>query len=218
MKKANILAHRGFWSDEIKQNSREALGLALQKGFGVETDLRDHSGKVVISHDMPIDGEYIELEEFFDLVQKFDEGQRIALNIKADGLQAIIKHFLLSYNLTERAFVFDMSVPDAIGYSRCGIPLYERVSEYEASGGLHRFRSGVWLDCFSASYDQVAMASSLTKAGIRTAFVSPELHGRAHLDVWEKLKSAKCVDFPSFEICTDYPQMAFDFFGGNGDD
>lgn len=218
MKKNNVLAHRGCWSSEVKPNSREALELALKQGFGIETDLRDHEGSVIVAHDIPTNGKYIQLEELFKLIRKFDYGQRIALNIKADGMQSIIKDLLLSYNLSDRTFVFDMSVPDALQFSKASIPLYERVSEYEINGGLESVRSGVWLDCFSASYDQVGTAKDLTKAGVRTAVVSPELHGRKHLDVWNRLKSERCSESKYFEICTDHPQMALKFFGVNFDD
>ena len=47
-----ILAHRGCWNTEIKSNSPQAIRSALERGFGFESDLRDYSGKLVISHDM----------------------------------------------------------------------------------------------------------------------------------------------------------------------
>ncbi len=47
-----ILAHRGIWNKKLKKNSLDALTLALDMGFGIETDIRDRNGVLVISHDM----------------------------------------------------------------------------------------------------------------------------------------------------------------------
>ena len=47
----NILAHRGYWSEKNQQNSFQSFKDALDKGFGIETDFRDHDGKIFVSHD-----------------------------------------------------------------------------------------------------------------------------------------------------------------------
>mgnify|MGYP000654317459 FL=1 len=54
-----ILEHRAGWLDNnsIKPinlpNSLEALSLSLQRLNGIETDIRDLNGRLVISHDLP---------------------------------------------------------------------------------------------------------------------------------------------------------------------
>ena len=53
MVEMELLAHRGLWQEPAEKNSRIAFERAFQAGFGVETDLRDHGGTVVISHDPP---------------------------------------------------------------------------------------------------------------------------------------------------------------------
>ena len=53
MDRCNILAHRGVWGSKEEQNSRSAIKHALAGGFGIETDIRDHDGQVVLSHDVP---------------------------------------------------------------------------------------------------------------------------------------------------------------------
>jgi len=53
IRKSGILAHRGAWTVPKERNSAEALKRALKSGFGIETDLRDLDGTVVISHDPP---------------------------------------------------------------------------------------------------------------------------------------------------------------------
>ncbi len=45
-----LLAHRGYWSNGIPGNSPEALKRALECGYGIESDVRDYDGTLVISH------------------------------------------------------------------------------------------------------------------------------------------------------------------------
>ena len=54
MDRCNILAHRGVWGSKEEQNSRSAIRHALVGSFGIETDIRDHDGQVVLSHDIPL--------------------------------------------------------------------------------------------------------------------------------------------------------------------
>ena len=48
-----IIAHRGFWRKKTDQNTIGAFKLALNNHFGIETDIRDQNGQLVISHDIP---------------------------------------------------------------------------------------------------------------------------------------------------------------------
>jgi hypothetical protein len=45
--------------------------------------------------------------------------------------------------------------------------------------------------------------------------VSPELHGRMHIPLWEKIVDLK--DEPGLLICTDFPMDARDYFGIESD-
>ena len=56
------MAHRGFWISEEEKNKTVAFERAFDNNFGVETDLRDICGKIVISHNMP-NGDEISFEE-----------------------------------------------------------------------------------------------------------------------------------------------------------
>ena len=57
-----ILAHRGFWQSEDEKNTKVAFERAFDNGFGIETDLRDIKGTIVISHNMPT-GDEMTFEE-----------------------------------------------------------------------------------------------------------------------------------------------------------
>ena len=70
--------------DPKNRNALSALRAAL--GFGIETDIRDALGELVISHDPPRSKDAVKFECFLDLVLATKSAGRIALNIKADGL------------------------------------------------------------------------------------------------------------------------------------
>ena len=67
-----ILAHRGCWNTEIKSNSPQAIRSALERGFGFESDLRDYSGKLVISHDIACEL-CQKAEEVFQWLEEFND-------------------------------------------------------------------------------------------------------------------------------------------------
>ena len=63
----NIIAHRGLWSEDVNfQNTKLAFQNALKNGFGIETDIRDSNGELVISHDVA-DKNAMKLIDFLDL-------------------------------------------------------------------------------------------------------------------------------------------------------
>ena len=86
-----IICHRGFWSNSNKPNSIESFELAISNGFGIETDVRDFKGKLVISHDPPL-GEEIYFEDLLTIksISKFP----LAINIKSDGLSFQVKDLM----------------------------------------------------------------------------------------------------------------------------
>jgi hypothetical protein len=212
MKRKNILAHRGWWHTLDEKNSMTALQRAVVEGFGVETDLRDLNGEVVISHDPPVDLT-LTAQIFMDFYASAGADGRLALNIKADGIQKLILNLVSEACISlENCFVFDMAVPDAIGYIELGIPTYTRISEYEAAPYLGR-SAGVWVDSFNGDLPPVVNAKRLLEAGYRACIVSPELHQRPYLTLWQEIRSAGLQNYALFELCTDLPQDAYEYFG-----
>jgi glycerophosphoryl diester phosphodiesterase len=51
--RSRILAHRGYWLEPGEKNSLSAFRRAFEGGFGIETDIRDLDGELVVSHDPP---------------------------------------------------------------------------------------------------------------------------------------------------------------------
>lgn len=213
----DILAHRGFWLTKADQNSSEAIERAFEHGFGLETDVRDCDGELLISHDMPRKGQAISLGDLVALWCRYDCKPLIALNIKADGLaSAIGSHFagLPSVNW----FAFDMSVPDSLAYARHGLPFLCRRSEYEGACSLEEQAAGLWMDCFQSPCVSAKSLASVPNAA-RLCIVSPELHGRPHETGWDELASflKACPEraLDSIALCTDHPQEASAFFNKN---
>lgn len=205
-----IVAHRGHWLQPPEKNSLAAFVRALEGGAGIETDLRDANGTVVIAHDLPLGGE-MTLDDFLALAARYPAGRPLALNIKADGLQRLVKEALARHAIDD-AFVFDMSVPDTLGYLRQDLPVYTRCSEYERVPACLDQARGVWLDAFHGEWYDWPLVRSWLAAGKAVCLVSPELHGRPHRAWWEALRANDLHGEPLLSLCTDFPTDAKDFF------
>jgi hypothetical protein len=214
METASILAHRGMWSKRCEANTLESLERALLNGFGLETDVRDLNGRLVISHDPPLESsEPPTLQSLFDIVKRRASPGRIALNIKADGLCAAIQDEIKASGINPyQIFVFDMSVPDSMHFLDKSIPTYTRVSEFEDCVDLIKKATGVWVDNIKGEFPQVLRSADLLTMGTKVAIVSPELHGREHLPVWKSILDYGVHNDPNFELCTDFPSEASQFF------
>tara|TARA_B100000886_G_scaffold186908_1_gene128332 strand:- start:30402 stop:31040 length:639 start_codon:yes stop_codon:yes gene_type:complete len=209
-----ILAHRGLWKCPKDKNKLSSFSEALEMGFGIETDLRDIDGKVIISHDPPSKNQrqLLSLDEFLDFYNSFDSNLPLALNIKSDGLTMYIKKSLEKYQI-KNYFLFDMSVPDLMEYQKNKIKIYCRQSEFESPENLIKISNGLWLDSFSEKYYKNIELKSVFNKWDEVAIVSPELHGYNKNYFWELLKE-KIINFSHKKIflCTDFPEEAKSYF------
>ena len=212
-----ILAHRGLWQDPTDGNSLSALTKALEAGFGLETDVRDCDGELVVSHD-PAKRGAVPLTALFGVYSALQNGAILALNIKADGLQAPLAQALQRYGIgPDRYFVFDMAVADALGYLRRQMPCFTRQSEIEPVPAFVDRAAGVWLDCFERDWITEADVMAHCLAGRRVALVSPELHGRAFEPVWREWRKAyhslcRHGHGDRMMLCTDHAYEARAYF------
>jgi hypothetical protein len=205
-----LISHRGYWHQTHEKNKKIAFERSFSSGFGTETDLRDYSGQIVISHDIA-DGNAISLNEFFSIFNRYDKGLPLALNVKADGLQQKLKVALREHEI-ENYFVFDMSVPDTIGYIDAGINIFSRQSEYEPKPAFYNECKGVWLDSFKSIWYKNDLILSHINNDKQVAIVSSELHRRNHLSLWQQLKADGLYQSDQLILCTDIPGQAVDFF------
>lgn len=206
-----IISHRGFWKNKSEQNSESAFFRSLSEGYGIETDIRDYKGNLVIAHDIA-DENSILLNELFLLYLKIGDNLTLALNIKADGLHKKIKEFLLNYDI-DNYFVFDMSIPETISYKESQVKYFTRLSEYEPIPTFYDHACGVWIDCFvSSDWINQDLLNKHIKAGKMICIVSPELHQRDPMPFWESLLRVDKENDYKLMICTDYPDKARGFF------
>lgn len=206
-----FLSHRGVWKTKAEQNTLAAFEKSFTRGFGCELDIRDREGELVISHDLPTES-YLLLEEVFQCYKNINFDVPIAINIKADGLQTLLKKLIDKYSITNY-FAFDMSVPDTLGYLKNQLKFFTRHSEYEPTPALYKEAEGVWLDCFQSDWWKVEDINKHLQQDKLIALVSPELHRREYQKVWEiwrQIEREFATD--NLMLCTDYPEQAKEFF------
>ena len=190
-----ILAHRGEWDEHVTPNSIQSLENAFLHGFGVETDIRDLDGALVISHDPCKGSEYDGIDKFLK------KENRIAINIKSDGLVPLLKSARDLIN-TSKSFVFDCSFPELLKFKRAGIDHAIRISEFEKE--LSWEPNYIWLDAFESDW-WLNDKTTLDLIGkIPSVVVSPELHKRDHSKVWRKVLELRSAGL-DISICTDFP-------------
>ncbi len=206
-----ILSHRGYWNESRPKNSLEAFEHSFKMDFGTETDFRDKDCQLVISHDPPA-ADALTADDFFRLLTARNASLPIAVNIKADGLQLMLKHALSKYGI-ENYFLFDMSIPDALASIRAGLRVFTRQSDVEPVPNFYTMAAGVWMDAFSD--DEWITPEAIEfhlNSGKEVCLVSPELHGRPHIPFWNRLRSSPIANHPSLMLCSDIPEEARNYF------
>lgn len=210
-----ILSHRGYWLTESEKNTVTAFKKSFELGFGTETDIRDLNGRLVISHDMPVENEAnITVADFFELYKSYHSDLPIALNIKADGLQKELMNLLKQYNVFNY-FVFDMSVPDGLLYLNQGFNAFTRQSEYETIPSFYPEATGIWLDEFKGHWIDENTIKHHTDNQKKICIVSPELHKRTHELEWANYKKIAQTLDSEIMICSDVPEKARAYFNEN---
>lgn len=210
-----ILAHRGFWKKKTEQNTILSFRRALDHGYGIELDVRDHRGEVIVSHDLPT-GAKKSFE--FCLKQLSRSGNfrknPIAINIKSDGLEDKIEDLLNKYGIMEKSFVFDMSVPSMFIFHKFHrkIKLATRHSDIEENPVLYDFSRWVWLDELRIRWISNSTIIRHLKNNKSVCVVSPELHKRSYLAAWKEYSLLPKQFADRVYICTDFPLMADKFF------
>lgn len=201
----SIIAHRGYWKAEKEKNTKAAFERAFENGFGVETDLRDIKGEIVISHNMPV-GDEMTFEELLRLLA--GRNLTLALNIKADGQADEINRLLKKYGHTNY-FTFDMSIPEMVYQHTAGLDVFTGLSDIAPNPVMLEQAKGVWLDAFYSDWFGKSEILNLLNQGKEVCLVSPDLHKREYKTVWRKYKNLSGI-----MICTDYPDEAEEFFNG----
>ena len=207
----NIIAHRGLWSTGLGANSLGALKEAIDLNFGIETDIRDYEGKLVISHDIANE-DSPSLDNFFELYKDCNKETVLALNVKADGIQNLLIQAIKAYDISNY-FLFDMSIPEMVVYRAKELNFFTRNSDIEQECVLYDDAQGVWVDKFFSSWNIYDAIINHIKNGKKVSLISPEIHGEERTELWEVIKNSDLVNEQNFYLCTDLPLEARVFFG-----
>ena len=205
-----VLAHRGWWKQPLVANSIAACEAALVRGLGVEFDVRDYSGKLVIAHDV-LEAVRPCVADLAAAYCQLQSSATLAINIKADGLGALIEAEVVRRGITNY-FCFDMSLPESLRYRRLGLRYFTRESEYEPAPVLYDDAAGVWMDMFESDWITADGIRRHLDRGKQVALVSPELHRRPYMPFWERLRAADLTQYSGLMLCTDHPDAARSFF------
>ena len=203
-----ILSHRGYWQCPEEKNQEVAFSRSFDLGFGCETDLRDHGGEIVISHDLAT-GEEITFEQLLQIMD--GRNLPLALNIKADGLAAGMLELLNRYDHTNY-FAFDMSIPEMVKQTDMQIKVYAPLSDVNQTPLLLEKSSGVWLDGFYSIWYDNLVIENLISQNLEVCIVSDELHGRHYEGQWSDIRNNKYLSSNKLLICTDKPEEAAAYF------
>lgn len=207
----HILAHRGFWVNESEKNTFASISKAFECGFGIETDIRDYDGRLVVSHNIAESG-CMEVEAVFECYRSTSSKGQLALNVKSDGIQMLLKPLLEQYNI-ENYFLFDMSIPELVVNQRENLVFYTRHSDIEHECVMYDKASGVWLDSF---YDEEWLSEYIIEQHIennkKMCIVSSELHGYEYHKMWEMIKTNGYHNNGLISLCTDRPEEAGRYF------
>lgn len=206
-----ILAHRGYWKKEQERNTIAALAAAIEHGFGIETDIRDYKGELVVSHNIA-EASSPKLRELFEMYHASKCSEWMALNIKADGLQPLLQELLEEFRI-ENYFLFDMSIPEMVVNKRQNLKFYTRHSDIENECVLYDDALGVWLDSFyTKDWPDKEIISSHLKNKKSVCIISPEIHGFDQYPMWDMLRENGFSKDDRVMLCTDLTELAKEFF------
>lgn len=174
--------------------------------IGLEIDIRDYCGELVVHHDVPKNNNLLLLKDFLAMYKALNKNIVLALNIKSNGLCEYLSTLLNEYQITNY-FVFDMSIPDTLHYINCGMSFFTRQSEYELQPIFYSESAGIWLDEFKDDWITESVILGHIQNNKKVAIVSPELHKREYKDRWIFYKDI--IHRNNIEdkvmLCTDFP-------------
>lgn len=188
------IAHRINTIDELKKIPYE---------YGIEIDVRDFNGRLVLQHDPFISGD--DFEEYLSCYKH----NTLILNIKSERIEHTILELLEKYTI-KKYFFLDSSFPMIYTLTNAGEKnIAIRFSEFE---GLDTVLSmagkvtWVWVDCFTSLPINVANYKLLKDNHFQLCLVSPELQGQPEkIKPYKKYIEKNNIQFDA--ICTKIHQI-----------
>ena len=202
-----IICHRGLWSKRSEHNSLKACLDGAKYYDGIEIDLKNQSGKIVLSHDpLAKNQKAISLESLFKKAPK----TFFALNIKEDGLGPELKKLISRYNI-KNYMCFDLSLPESLQYEKEQLRIFYRVGDVDPKFKV--YPKSLVIDVFTQSnFSRILRSLKRLKGPHHLFFISPELHEHKVEKNWSKIKKFIQTSDHSTYLCTDFPAKAHEFF------
>lgn len=180
----------------------------FSKCYGAEIDAQINDvGRVKAQHD-PCGNQIPPID--VDIIIKHSGYDKFFVDIKQNMSIEFLKMIVEAFGDKLHA-LFDVPMPSAYFAMRAGLPIYQRLSEFEPCLGLG---NKYWLDPL-VSYTECKYEFLLSKIlpGGKVIICSPELHGHKATEVWnwieEKLQNK---DSRIEGLVTKSPDRAMRFF------
>lgn len=161
-----FIAHRTNTVEELQK---------VPADCGVEIDLRDYDGDLVLQHDPFKSG------ELFSNYIEFYKHSLMILNIKSEGIEIRTRELLYSHGI-RNYFFLDSSF--GMVYKLWQLDEHNiaaRFSEFESLSSVLANKgrlNWVWVDCFTDLYINRSDYMALKEAKFRLCLTSPDLLGR----------------------------------------
>jgi hypothetical protein len=162
-----FIAHRINTLTELKE---------LPTGVGLEFDIRDNNGDIVVEHDP-----YVGVLLLSDFLKEVGE-RFLIVNVKSEGIESRALK-ILEYFGKKDFFLLDCSFPMMYNLFQKGeTRLAVRFSEFESIETVISLQGKVqwvWVDCFTHMPLTKEIECTLHEKGFKICIVSPELQNQA---------------------------------------
>ncbi len=164
-----FISHRINYLDENSVNK-------LNEWDGIEFDIRDSNGKIIVQHDPFKEGQIF--EEFI----KFCPNNKFYIvNVKSEGIELEAIRILEEHHIYN-FFLLDCSIPMIVKLGKMGEKrIAARLSEYESIKNiiaLSSFISWVWIDVFTCLPLTEKIEKTIHDMNLKICLVSPELQNQ----------------------------------------
>jgi hypothetical protein len=178
-----FIAHRVNQLDETI--AADVFGAA----DGIEFDIRDTGGEIVVQHDPFLGG-----QRFIDFLKFCPSNKFYIVNVKSEGIEQRAIADLEAHGITQ-FFLLDCSIPMMVKLGKMGERrLAVRFSEYESLTTVESmapFVTWVWVDVFTQLPLTSFIETFIRDRGLKLCLVSPELQGQQEKLIDYKILLAK---------------------------
>jgi hypothetical protein len=169
----HCIAHR------VNQLNDETAKRIFQECDGIEFDIRDSGGELIVCHDAF--ATVNDCQRFDEFVQYCPTDKLYIVNAKAEGIEERAIAVLEARGI-RNFFLLDCGMPAMYRLSQKGeTRLAIRFSEYESLETVRLMKDlvqWVWVDVFSVLPLTAQTANQIREWGLKICLVSPELQGQ----------------------------------------